>query len=327
MIIDMHSHYYPYSLIEYLHKRISIPFLRYDTCGRQLLTTHSGTILFDALFYCTESRLKFMETNKIKRQLITFPGSLGFDSVYSENCDEIIPQINSDLMQFSNQHHQQFNALCGLPMFNIDKAIIEYKRVAKIGSSGVIIPSTIFFESDWLARLQPLLSEINHSGSHVLIHPSPLFDANHESEKKIFSDEYDWLKESVFDLLDQVSKSIIILLINKISLSYPNITWQFISLGGFFPYALNRIKSIISSRINTKFDLNIPSTFYFDTSSMGKENIEFSINYLGVNNIIIGTDYPVFRAESLAHLIEDLNISDEVLKKILYENSMRILLK
>lgn len=319
MIIDMHSHFYPESLIRYLLRRKTIPFLRSQQNGMQF-TTHSGTINFDKYYTSIDSRIEFMQKLGIEKQLITFPGSLGFDASFSEDSTNAIINTNSEILDTIKSYPKLFKALCGLPIYDQNKSLIEYTRIVKLGCRGVIIPCTFFLQTDWIYKYKTLLSLINDSFGHILVHPNPP-DVSQEYVNTVFNDEYKWLDESVFNLLNQVTRTLVRIIVDDIASLYPNITWQFIALGGFYPFSFNRINSIIKDRNIFNSDLEIPTSFYFDTSSMGKSNIEFSINYINPSRIIVGTDYPIFRNDNLLKDFHEINISNENKHKILYENS------
>jgi Predicted metal-dependent hydrolase of the TIM-barrel fold len=319
MIIDMHSHYYPESLIRYLLQRETIPFLREHQNGLQF-TTHSGTIDFNKYYSNIDSRFKFMQKLGIEKQLITFPGSLGFDASFSEGSTKAITDTNSEILDIIKSYPKFFKALFGLPIYDQNKSINEYKRLTTLGCRGVIMPCTFFLQSDWIYKSKKLLSLINDSFGHILVHPNPPV-VTQEYNKMVFNHEYKWLDESVFNLLDQVTRTLVRIILDDIASLYSNITWQFISLGGFYAFSFNRINSIIKDRNILNFDLELPSSFYFDTSSMGRSNIEFAINHINPSRIIVGTDYPIFSNDHLLEDFHEINISNENKEKILYANS------
>lgn len=326
-IIDMHSHYYGDSLIKYLMSRDRPPFIRKTSAGLYTFTTHSGTSPFDISYTSLEERQNFMRYCDIEKQIITFPGSLGIDyySVDIKTTEAIIGS-NNDMINAMNIYEASFECLAGIPMFDLALSIAEYKRTRQLGCLGLILPTIAVSSQNNIELYADLFSAVNDDHGHILLHPAPVISANIKDTTK--QDGFHWINESVFNLMDQVAKSLVSIIKYKLVDCYPNISWQLIALGGSFVFSYERIKSIINERDVKKIEIaTIPKQIFFDTSSMGTKNIEYFTSYYGTSNIILGSDYPIFLGldKSLIENSELLTSQDK--KNIMHENADSIIRK
>ena len=78
--IDMHSHYYG-GLLPGLLRRSSRPNVSSDAQGRNVLHAMTASTVMSAGYTDIAARLEYMDAHRIARQLLTFPGALGFDAM------------------------------------------------------------------------------------------------------------------------------------------------------------------------------------------------------------------------------------------------------
>lgn len=110
-----------------------------------------------------------------------------------------------------------------------------------------------------------------------------------------------------------------------------NITIIAAHLGGVSPPLVSRALMILEEELKKNSDLE---NFYLDTASIDVARlIARAINVIGPRNIIFGTDTPFHEIEVLRHTIQqvwerdDVNITSEDIRNIMYGNLDRIHLK
>ena len=64
---------------------------------------------------------------------------------------------------------------------------------------------------------------------------------------------------------------------------------------------------------------------YFDTSSLGPRAIELAAEGYGVDRLIVGTDTPIFSAETGLRVISQTRLSDDEKQQILTQNAHQLL--
>lgn len=310
MLIDTHTHFYPESLIQLLLNSRTPPFL--EKFGQTLwFVTHSGKVLFDEAYITINARLKFMADNNIGLQAISFPGSLGIEDDSSDQVIRSIIGANSEIIDVCRQHQGSLYPICTLPVSHVDVAIEEFRRILDLGVKSVILPASLFINIP--AWIEHLLSVINQAGGTIMVHPDP------HAHKLNYFKRFSWIGDSVFDLMSQVSASVIEIWQSGIYSVFSGIKWHFIALGGSLPFFFHRLEQVSIER-GLKFSSEIPANFYFDTASMSIENVSFALNIYGYNNIVVGSDFPVFRK-----LMTLPDLDDEVIAAISYKNAARML--
>ena len=102
---------------------------------------------------------------------------------------------------------------------------------------------------------------------------------------------------------------------------------QFRNIGRKFPNLIGIAAHFggYSDWVDVDDDYCKDSPFWFDTSSslflLSKEDALRIINSRGTDKIMFGTDFPMWTASDEYHRIEKLDLSREILEKIMYKNA------
>ena len=111
---------------------------------------------------------------------------------------------------------------------------------------------------------------------------------------------------------------------------HPELKIQLFHGGGHLPYQIGRLDRAYEMRLETSKKISMkPSEylkmFYFDTIVHSGEALEYLINLVGAEQVMLGSDYPFdMGSYKLVDMVDKININEEDKKKIKSENAERL---
>jgi predicted TIM-barrel fold metal-dependent hydrolase len=275
-------------------------------------------------FVSVRARLDYMASQKIDRQLITFPGALGPDVLPVAEAVPLVREVNDELSRTCREHPERFAALCGLPLADLDAAIAELERAcALFGVIGAILPSNYFLSLARMETLRPLFAAGDALGAHFMLHPGPRHDA------PMAPKHYDDLvmhRASTIDLHTGITHALLTLIHSDVQQRFPNVSWQVVNLGGTFPMLVERMDHIVATR-----DPGAPRPsallggILFDNASLGPRALELAVSVLGADRIMFGTDFPIFATDVTTAALSAAAIPEAARAAIARGNALRAL--
>ena len=328
MAIDLHTHYVPASLADALRARSEPPWIDRTPDGGEVLHLPVGRLAFSDAYIDMAARLRFMQRTGIDRQLLSFPGLFGLDSLSIDECLPLLAAFNDDAAALCARHPERFAALAAVPLADIDAAVREYTRARALGLAGVILPVNGFVSVEAGARYVPLLDAVARSGGHVFIHPGRRPDevppAGSAEPEYPFPDNV--LARQALSVQDRVAAAMVTLLFSALLDPWPSLTVQVANLGGTLPMVLERIDHAValcdpgaappSSRTHR---------VHVDCASLGPRAIEIAVATFGADRIVFGTDCPIFSTERTLAAVHAARIGDDARRALLDGNAAALL--
>jgi aminocarboxymuconate-semialdehyde decarboxylase len=238
--------------------------------------------------------------------------------------------VNNAISDIAEKFRDYFIGLATIPLLS-DEAVDELKRaILELGLRGVQIYSNIYGDPIDLDIYAPFYREVNRLGIPVFIHPQ-----NYEYYPWIYEYNLNQIFGWPFDTTLAMGR----LVFSGITKQYPRIPFVTHHVGGMVPYYRGRIVGIYSrephsfgSKIPIEDPINEFKKFYADTASFGvRETIEMGLEFFGEEKLVFGSDYPFGPEQGERYLrdtllaINNMEISDEVKEKILWDNAARLL--
>jgi predicted TIM-barrel fold metal-dependent hydrolase len=328
MTIDMHTHYAPQELVTELCRRNIPPFIKQNDDGTKIFHMPHGLLNFPNSFTDMEERLRFMATHKIDHQVLSFPGLFGLDSVAANESFPLIQIFNNQVSRLSKEYPNLFSGLASLPMADINLAVQEYKRARnELGLIGAILPNNCFISEEHANRISPIFKAAQEIGGHIFIHPGRRADEvpeNYKQSKPIFTDFAP--ERLALSVQHNVSHCMVTLLFSNFLDAYPNISLHVANLGGTLPMVIERMDNVSLTRTPNE---PLPSTrtnrLHVDCSSLGPRSLELAVAIFGANQILLGTDCPIFSTERSLDAIATANIKTSEKELILNDNAAGLL--
>ncbi len=331
MIVDLHAHYVPPELAQYLRARTRAPRIERLPGGSEVLHMPIGSLSFSSGYTDIDERVKFLSDVGIDMQLLSLPGLFGIDSLSLDEAQPLVRLFNEQVAQVCQRFPQRFFGLAALPLADMDAACAELEHcVGKLGLCGAILPVNGFLTLDQAAHLAPILRIADTSRLHIFVHPGRRPDElpreSNETAAPPLADNF--LPRQALAVQSQVASAMITLLFSDFLAGYPNASVHVANLGGTLPMVIERMDHAARLRAPEQ---PLPSArirggrVHVDCSSLGPLALELAVTAFGVDKIVIGTDCPIFRADWTLEAVRKARISDEDKRAILGDNAKRLL--
>jgi aminocarboxymuconate-semialdehyde decarboxylase len=196
-----------------------------------------------------------------------------------------------------------------------EKAADELRRaMTKLGLKGAMFASNIMGKNLDDPSFEPLWATAAELGAFMFIHPNNVAGADRLKSY--------YLVNFIGNPLDTTIAAAC-LEFGGVLDRYPNITFVLAHGGGFTPYQAARWEHGWAVRPEPKKNVptqpkDIARRFYYDTILHSKPVLEFLIGHVGVDRVVLGSDYPYDMAmlDCVAH-VRSLSIPDAAKDSIL----------
>ena len=329
MTIDFHTHYVSEALAEALRRRTVPPRIETLPDGSERFHLPVGFLQFGPDYLDMNARVDFMDRLGVQRQLLSFPGLFGVDSLALAEAEPLLLPFNDDLAALCRRTPDRFTGLAALPFADMDRAVAEYRRSRTVlGLAGAILPVNGFLSLAEAAKFKPIFDVAREIGGHLFIHPGRRPDQVPADPGKAppfpFPDTV--LPRQALSVQNDVANCMVTLLLTDFLDPYPEVSVHVANLGGTLPMVVERMDHVI--RLRTE-DEPLPSSrmgrLYVDCSSLGPRSIEIAVAVYGADRIVFGTDCPIFRTDWSLDAVRTAKITPQERDKILYRNAEALL--
>jgi predicted TIM-barrel fold metal-dependent hydrolase len=327
--IDCHTHWVSPSLADALRKRGVPPRIETLSDGTERLHLPVGFLQFGPEYIDIDARIAFMDRLSVKKQMLSFPGLFGVDSLAIGEAEPLLVPLNDDLAALCRSHSDRFCGLAALPFADMDRAVAEYIRArTQLGLIGAILPNNGFLSIAEAEKFEPILKAAQGYGGHLFIHPGRRPDQVPADPGKAppfpFPDTV--LHRQALSVQHDVANCMATLLFSDLLDAYPDVSIHVANLGGTLPMVVERMDHVIKLRTN---DEPLPSSrlrrVHVDCSSLGPRSIEIAVAMYGADRIVFGTDCPIFRTEWSLEAVRAAKITELEREQILYRNAEALL--
>lgn len=197
-------------------------------------------------------------------------------------------------------HPGRFFGSFGLPTQDLRLAIPELERsVRKLGLS-VLQLSSVSADGRYYGdpSFDPLWEAVQELGIPVFIHP-------HGQDRKPPFDKF-FLNNSVGQGVEEI-KVMVSMIYNGLFEKFPRLNVVIAHAGGFLPHYYGRLDRNATERPETMKNLRkLPSeylkNFYYDSCVYAPEILAALVRIVGVERIVLGSDFPVGEDDGLSTL-------------------------
>ena len=214
--------------------------------------------------------------------------------------------------------------LATLPMQDVDLAVKELERVVnELKMPGVEIGTNIqgIYPGD--ASLRPFWAAVSDLDAFVFVHPFNPLGADRLLEYHLVN---------LVGFVSDTARSIADVVFSGLLEELPQLKMCFSHGGGTAPYIAGRWEHGYHQRTETKVKTDKPPSeffkkLYFDSITHSDRALEFLVDAVGADHIVIGSDYPfdMGPAEPVRSVEQNALISDEDKAKILGGNAKKLL--
>jgi predicted TIM-barrel fold metal-dependent hydrolase len=305
----------PDAMADGLRRRRAAPWVETTGDGSERIHLPIGSLDFGAQFTDMDARLDFMDGLGVDRQLLSFPGLFGLDSLPMDQSLPLLQLFNDDVSALCARHPERFSGVASLPFAHMDAMLAEFRRArVDLGLIGAMLPNNAFVSINEAEKLRPLFEAGQELGAHFFIHPGRRPDEVPEDDSRPgqypFADLV--LHRQALDVQNKVAACMTTLLFSDFLDPYPDVSVQVANLGGALPMVIERMDHALALRAP---DAALPTSqarrVHVDCSSLGARSLELAVAIYGADRIMVGTDCPIFRTDWTLQAITDARITED----------------
>lgn len=224
---------------------------------------------------------------------------------------------------WASAHPGRFHGAFSLPMQDIGLAMGELDRcVNQLGMRVLQLssctPDGVYFGD---RRFDPMWEAVQHHGLTVFIHP-------HGQDNRPPFDEFAF-SNSLGQGVEEI-KVMASIIFNGVFDRFPGVKIVIAHGGGFLPHYYGRLDRNAIERPQTVRNIQrLPSSylkdFHYDSCVYSPDILAALIRIVGVDRVVLGSDYPVGEEDGLAELRRTPGLTPAMLDKIAHETPARLL--
>jgi aminocarboxymuconate-semialdehyde decarboxylase len=318
--IDVHAHILSQDMIRGLGResaRVAPKLIRQD--DGSFIMEIAGKVVQNPMppeIWDVDLRLRDMDAHGVDVQVLSNNVAAFF---YEEDADlgaACAALQNDDIAAVVARHLDRFMGIGTLPLQHAEKAADELRRSMHVlGLHGAQIGSHVNGRNLDDPILEPVWAVANELGAFILVHP-------HAPRVPGVTLNAYYMRNFV-GLPFETTIAGVSLLFGGVLERYPNIKFCLSHAGGFVPYQAGRFLHAWNVRPEAKVNLRRPpeeslARLYYDTITHSKSALEFLIDEVGPEHVLLGSDYPfdMGNLDCVAR-VQALSVSPEVRDTIL----------
>jgi predicted TIM-barrel fold metal-dependent hydrolase len=293
-IIDVHAHIYPSKYLKELEKRKEFPTIEMDSAPGRGYIRFSETIRapFSNSFHDLDARIKEMDHFQVTTQLLSAinPWTDSFPSVaLAVSFSRLINnEIASIVSKYKNSN--RFIGLATLPLLSPTDAAKELERsIDELGLVGAILGTNVsgtYISDD---RFLPIFEVAQKKKCLLFLHPTVPLGAERLRENGLIR-SLGYVFDSTLCLVKMAYSG----LFDK----FPNLKILSAHLSGTLPFVQGRVDTAWRNFEESKGKLSEPPSekikrvLYADTISYNAKALRLAAEFLGIERLMFGTDFP-----------------------------------
>ena len=322
MIIDVHCHATPRSLIEAIEANpASFDATIIEENGTRVLVINGKRRShLEPQRSDLERRLADMDATGIDIQVLSpTPAFTGYRTDASWAA-EISAAMNQGLAEMAAQS-PRFWAIGQVPLQSAELSLKEIEHLRELGLLGIMVPANVENVNLDDEYLEPVWARLDELEMTVFVHPT-----NSKPQPRM---EPYHLTNCIGNLVD-TSIALDRLILSGVLLRYPKIRFYFAHAGGFVPFQYGRVDHAWRVREDTSSVIDVLpssllSTVWFDTITHAPGSLRYLIDAMGDDRVVVGTDYPADMADAhIAETLEGIGLSDDSKRRVGHENAERL---
>lgn len=246
-----------------------------------------------------------------------------------EESIEAARESNDFAAKMCKKYPGKFYGSAALPVKDVDAACEELERCVK--ELGFVSWTTFSNLGDGYIdeeKYKPIFKKAADLGVHVFLHPAPPLP-----NERLDKDFGGVLTGAAFGYTIDTMLTLIRLVLGGVFDENPDLRVVVGHLGEALPFLLDRIENRleVTGRQwgNCEWNAKHPFGYYFKnqrimvatSGNMSVEAFNLTKNVIGIDSIVVGTDYPFENIEEMNEYMEKLSLTEEERKKLFYKNA------
>ncbi|HTB69694.1 MAG TPA: hypothetical protein VK707_01785 [Solirubrobacteraceae bacterium] len=283
MRVDVHQHLWTEPLRAALAERVELPFVRSEHGLTVLFLAGERPYVIDVAGEARAPRAALVAHDGLDRALVCLSSPLGIERLAREHALPLLDAYHDGALALG----APFGVWGAVALDGADEADVD--RVLARGCIGVSLPAGALAGVDALARMRPLLRQLEAAGAPLLVHPGPgRGDARTAGRHGLEPSLADPLWWSALTRYVSQMHAAWLTFVSAGRPEHPRLRVIFTMLAGLAPLHAERL----SSRGGPAPLRADPLTFY-ETSSYGRGSARRIAEIVGADQILHGSDRPV----------------------------------
>ena len=321
--IDIHAHIVPDSLWKAIDGKAEWHGFRHEP-GEGLGTMVGGGMrtgfTSPKVRYTVEERLKDMDALKVDVQVLSIHTPFVGYHLDAAQGLALSRDFNDELGKTVRQNARRLAGLATLPMQDVKSAIDELERaVTKLGLKGASLDTQVNSDQWDEPKFLPFFKAAEQMGAVLFYHPQPQNNFLMQRIKR------HGLSNSLGVILDDAIV-VGVLICGGVLEKCPDIKICIAHGGGPACFAMGRLDRNWNERPATRSTPKPPSAYqkklYYDTVVPSEEALRFLIDRVGIDRVVLGSDWPFVKWEpSPGGWVQNLkSLTQDEKDRILWKN-------
>ncbi len=331
-IIDFESHYMPLEFKELASQRKEGEFPRYlkdeDIYIDGYKTGFAKVpyyLIYDKLTDIAENRIKDMDEYGVDCMVIS--ATPNFERFDPEIAVDAARKVNDSMYEIGKKYPGRFKFFATLPVQDVEASCAELERCVKeLGFVGWFTVSNYGDDALDDPRYKPLLQKAADLGVFIYLHPEiPRDERFHGLGTQLLMGGLGFQVD--------VQLTLFRMILSGTFDEIPNLKLMLGHFGEALPFTLDRSSARNKDKQWSK-NLHLPAVnehpvkYYFENNiwvtcsgNHCKAAFECTKEVIGIDRILVGTDYPFEKLENSIGFIRSLDMSEEEREKFYFRNA------
>lgn len=321
--IDVHTHILPREIPRWKDKFGYGGFITLDhykpCCAHMVRDDGTEFRDIDENCWSADKRIEECDAAGVSVQVLsTVPVMFSYWARAADGA-EIAAFLNDHIAEAVKEYPLRFVGLGTVPLQNVNLAIKELERCKQIGLVGVQIGTNVNQLNLGEPQFFEFFAACEQLGMAVFVHP---WDMMGEKDMQKY-----WLPWLV-GMPAEVSRAICSLIFSGTLERLPGLRICFAHGGGAFPATIGRIEHGFNVRPDLFTDNSYSprrylSRMYFDSLVHESAKLDYLINLVGSDQVMLGSDYPFPLGEAEpGKLIDSMDYEDEIKAMLLHGSAL-----
>ena len=325
-VIDIHNHFFPRSWPN-LAERYGTPDW---PCIRHTEPGKAEIMLGDRFFrhiysacWDPEVRVAEMDRDGVDMQVVSATPVLFAYERPVEHAHDCARLFNDAALELCAQGKGRLKSLCQVPLQDIDASCRELSRCMKAGHLGVQIGNHVGDKNLDDPGIVTFLHHCADAGAAVLVHPWDML-AQQRMPKYMMPWTVGMPAETQLGIVAMILSGAFDKLPQKLRIC-------FVHGGGSFAFLLGRLQNAWQHHPAARGVCQLPpdrylNRFYVDSAVFDERALEFLVETMGAEHVMLGSDYPFPLGEHhVGELIRSSHLTDRTKARLLGENAINFL--
>jgi aminocarboxymuconate-semialdehyde decarboxylase len=241
-----------------------------------------------------DRRLHYMERSRMDMQALSVHASMFFYGADSETGTSYSRKLNDSIAKIVAEYPGHFFGLATVPMQDPAQACDELTRAVNIlGMKGAVIGSNVNGRNLDEMQFRPFFAMIEELGVPLFIHPRYVLG---EERLRNFG------MGPTIGFPTDTAVAVASLIFGGVMDNFPRLKVYLAHGGGTLPYLAGRLDQTWRNQPQVNATIKVPpsqylSRFHYDSVVHGQASLQFLVESVGAQRVMMGTDYPFYTGE------------------------------